>query len=174
MIATIIYSILAILTVVLTAVLVRQARGAYTGGIEPETENLRARTDAQSLRLAARIFDPADYLWLRNELGFPQGAELLARHRRAMALEWLRALRGSYLELLRVPEAPGDGAVTGCEPTSWKLLWLAMRFHMLVAYALFVVRFFGPYHSVVPSLQWVYPRLAFLYPKEHLRTPAVR
>jgi hypothetical protein len=34
-------------------------------------------------------------------------------------------------------------------------LWLTGRFQILVSYALFVVKLFGPYHRLIPSFSWV-------------------
>ena len=111
--------------------------------------------NASFLQLGDKIFDPRDYRWLRYELSFPGAAEDLARHRRWLAAEWLKSLRNSFQELVRTPEPAAANA--GCESpsSSWRLLWLTIRFHFLVSYALFVIRIFGPYHQLIPSFAWL-------------------
>lgn len=121
----------------------------------PHQDDLQSQWDGPCLSLGERIFDPADYLWLRHELGFPELAGTLARARREMALRWLRAIRNSFEGLVRVPQSAGASRARG----SWKLLRLALRFHILLGYATLVVRLFGPYHRLVPSLHWVPPLL---------------
>ncbi len=107
--------------------------------------------DNESLRLAERIFDARDFEWLRTELCFPQAAEALKRHRQTLAMQWLRALRASFKELVRLPETPAlDGPRLGA--SSLEVLWLTLRFHFLINYALLMVSLFGPYHRIVPVL----------------------
>ena len=107
--------------------------------------------DLTSLRLAERIFDPADRDWLRNEVCFPQAAEVLARHRKALAIHWLKAFRNSFNELVRIPDA-ASGEPSSSGSSSLGIFWLMLRFQFLIAYALLMVRAFGPYHRIVPVL----------------------
>ena len=72
-----------------------------------------------------------------------------------MALQWLRALRRSFDELVRVPETPQDREAASESVPSWPLLWFTLRFHLLVSYALLVVRVLGPYHRLNPPANCV-------------------
>jgi hypothetical protein len=151
-----VYTLIALAVLVLTVSLARAGR--------PVAEELRQTaqplrrgeaTDASFLQLGDKIFDPRDYRWLRYELSFPGAAEELARHRRRLAIEWLESLRNSFKELVRTPEPEAAKDESEYAFSSWKLLWLTLRFHFLVSYALFVVRFFGPYHQLIPSFAWI-------------------
>ena len=107
------------------------------------------------LIFAERIFDPTDYKWLHDELCFPNAARLLASHRKRLAIHWLKALRNSFNELVRMPDpATADGKEAPGNST-WQLFWLTLRFHFILSYAFLVVRLFGPYHRLVPYLGWV-------------------
>ncbi len=149
-----IYTLIALMIVIVAAVLARQTRGTIPTELESDEDLDQSTWDGPSLSLAERIFDPSDYEWLRDELGFPQAAELLAAHRRQMALKWLRALRTSFKELVRNPELGGAEDEKGAACQGWQLLWMTLRFQFLLSYALFVVRLFGPYHRLAPSLRW--------------------
>ncbi len=109
--------------------------------------------------LAERIFDPADYLWLRDELGHPGLARALARSRKRVALHWLSALERSFEDLVRVAECSPPQANRGEVLSSWQPLARTLRFHFLLGYAQLVVRIFGPYHRLVPRLNWCPPVL---------------
>lgn len=155
MTSIVIYSLIAALILILAAVLVRQRlEGAAAEG-EGEANYLQGLLDGSCLSLAERIFDPADYLWLRYKIGYPQLARELASSRKKSAVRWLKALGHSFNELLRVPEPSASRGDDRGGPESWGLLWLTLRFHLLLAYALFVVRLFGPYHRLIPSFTWV-------------------
>ena len=158
MTSIVIYALLSILLLVLAAVLVRQSHEAGPAEIEGERDYFQDRWDGPSLTLAERLFDPADYVWLRDRVQFPHIARFLVRSRKQMALRWLKALRSSFDDLVRTPEpTTSDGRAT--EPLqNWKLLWLILRFQCLIGYAMFVVRFFGPYHRLIPPLGWVRPK----------------
>ncbi len=112
------------------------------------------------LRLGDQIFDSGDYLWLRDEVSFPDAAELLARQRRELAIKWLRSLEDLFKELARTP---GQNALGGDAPDArgwprtstvrdWRLFWSGLRFQFLLNYASIVVLLFGPYHRIVPPL----------------------
>lgn len=121
---------------------------------EDDRDLVRALDEEVSLGLASRIFDPADYHWLRDTIGFPQLAESLLRRRRDLALRWLRALRTSHNELVRSPRL--SEATAGADsPGSWAILFLTLRFQLLLAHAQATVYLFGPYHPLVPSLGWL-------------------
>lgn len=107
------------------------------------------------LDLSERIFDPSDHRWLEQELAFPKLAKALVKARKQLAIQWLRALQSSFDDVVRaqgtaLSEAPEDNS-----PAAWQMLWLTLRFKLLISYALFVVRVFGPYHRLLPSFSWV-------------------
>jgi len=153
MTAALLYSAIALAVLLLAVVLLRPwaepARGEAEIDLEEDAQGLLAES---SVRLVERVFDPRDYRWLRDEIGLPDLARSLAQARRQLALKWLRALRRSFAESLRTPQPPE--ASLDEVPGSWRLLWLTLRFHFLLSYALWVVRFFGPYHRLIPSLDW--------------------
>ncbi len=159
-----VYTLIAIAVLVLTVSLVRIAPSHVTEELQQAAEPWRPGEgiNASFLQLGDKIFDPRDYRWLRYELSFPGAAEDLARHRRRLATEWLESLRNSFQELVRTPEPECAEGESESTLSSWKLLWLTLRFHLLVSYALFVIRFFGPYHQLIPSFAWLdaLPRLA--------------
>lgn len=110
-----------------------------------------SQLDGISLRLAERIFDARDPEWLDKDLCFPEAAAVLERHRKALAIQWLKALRNSFKAFVRMPEPATLGAAQS-ESSAGRLLWLTLRFHFLINYALLMVRLFGPYHRMVPIL----------------------
>lgn len=150
------YAIIAVLMILVVVLLVREARTDEPTEAPLEREDAQGRWDEQFLNLSERIFDPADYFWLRHDLGHPHLARALARSRKRLALRWLRALKTSFDELIRTPDpAFQDGEATP-RPASWHLLWLTLRFHFLLGYALWVVQLFGPYHRLIPPFAWVH------------------
>ncbi len=149
----VIYATIAILIIVLAAWLGRQRRenATFAIGIQQDA-TVGNPWENGCLRLAERIFDSTDYLWLRDEVRNPALARILARSRKQMALGWLQTVRRSFAALVRTPEpVPSRGSEV---TSSTELLLLTLRFHFLLAYALFVVRIFGPYHRLIPSLRW--------------------
>jgi hypothetical protein len=146
------YCIIAILVLVVAVLLLRP--GSEGPPAEPE-EYAQGLWDSPGWNLAERIFDSSDYLWLRNELRFPHLAKVLAHSRRQLALKWLRGLRRSFDELARTPESNTPDAAPLDAPSSWELLRLTLRFHLILSYAVLVVRLFGPYHRLVPSYGWM-------------------
>jgi hypothetical protein len=130
-------------------------QGRETTVADAETEFDRGLLDESALYLAERIFNPADYRWLRDELGFPHLARILARQRRELAIRWLRGFRSSFNLLVRASQ-PNEGAESpDSDPAGWSILFQTLRFHFLLIYALLVVRLFGPYHRLVPSFGWL-------------------
>jgi hypothetical protein len=148
------YSIIALLTIVIVALLLRPGRDASPAGRARDTISAEGLWDSAGLSLAERILDPADYYWLRDELGFPTLAESLREHRKRLALDWLKAVRRSFVEMVRTPESLAPGSPEAGKQESWELLRITLRFHFFLIYALLVVRFFGPYHRLIPSLGW--------------------
>jgi hypothetical protein len=104
------------------------------------------------LTVAEKIFDRADYLWLRDKVGFPLLAQSLCRSRQQMAIKWLRAVRRSFNDVVLTQAPVPDPIAPPRGPGSWELLWMTLRFHLLLTYAALVVRVFGPYHRLVPPL----------------------
>ena len=106
------------------------------------------------LHLSERIFDPSDARWLANELAFPKLAEALILERKRLAIRWLEALQASFEEVVRTPELTPSETPEASSDSGWQMLWLILRFKFLVSYALLVVKLFGPYHRLIPSLSW--------------------
>jgi len=149
------YSVIAVLIILVVALLLRPSREGAAADAEISGEHARGLCDGSGLSLAERILDPADYLWLRDELGFPELAKALARSRQQMALKWLRAVRRSFDELVRTPEPSSPGGPPSDSAESWQLLRLTLRFHLVLGYAFLVVWFCGPYHRLILPLGWV-------------------
>lgn len=155
MIAVLIYSFLALLIIVGVVFLIRSRRADAIPDAEVSLDGIGAFWEGPELSLAERIFDRTDYLWLRDQVGFPTLAQFLLRSRRQMALAWLRTVRRSFDKLLRTPGPMPAAHDPASAPESWDLLWLTLRFHLVLNYAILVVRLFGPYHRLVPSVHWM-------------------
>ena len=168
------YPIIALLIIAIVALLLRPSRHDYAPERNSRQEFANGLWESQGLSLAERILDPADYFWLRDELGFPSLAESLRHHRKHLALKWLNAVRSSFSEVVRTPEAASHSWTGGETPESWQLLRLTLRFHLLLGYAIFVVRFFGPYHRLIPSFTWMGSRWGALPQSEVERGPSLR
>ena len=156
MTTAIMYSALAVLLLVGLAMLLHWMENPQAS-VGDDQESSQGLWEPAGLTLAERIFDPADYYWLRDSVGFPHLADSLYETRRRLALAWLRAARSSFEDLLRIPEPP---QALGGGPTSRstrQLLGQVLRFQLVLAYAAFVVRYFGPYHSLVPGFRWISP-----------------
>jgi len=153
-----VYSTIAILALVAIAWLARE-RSPGAGGrtrdmASAQRTGLGVPGNGQFLKISDRIFDPGDFVWLRDAVGRRDLARQLAASRQRLAVQWLRTLRYSFNELLRTPQpAPLQGNADSAQG-SWELLWLTARFHLLLAYAVSAVRIFGPYHRLVPSPNW--------------------
>jgi hypothetical protein len=147
----VLYALIAVFLLIASFWLLR--KGAQNAvDAEPE-EGLTPleQLEGAALKLAERIFDPSDYDWLNKELCFPEAAVILSRHRKSLAVQWLKTFRNSFKEFVRVPN-PAEGSSSSAGPSGWELLWLTLRFHFLINYALLMVRTFGPYHRIVPIL----------------------
>jgi hypothetical protein len=166
----ILYTILALSILVLAAWLARGSSPRSKADSGREGDFANCLLDPRFLELADRIFDPTDYRWLHDDMCFPEAARSLAGHRKDLAIQWLRALGRSFKELVRLPEADTDpGEATGVR-AGWQLLWLTVRFHLLLSYALLVVHLFGPYHRLLPHLGWIESVRAVGFRKARLGT----
>ncbi|HZP02558.1 MAG TPA: hypothetical protein VFD30_19915 [Terriglobia bacterium] len=149
MTSILIYPALAVLVLALAILLARRNRPAPLV-LEGQGKFGQELWEDAGLRLAERVFDSSDYFWLRDEVGFPELACVLKQTRQSIALDWLLALRRSFHQLVLIPEtaSPGGGRESGLR--SWMMLWHTLRFQFVLAYAIFVVRHFGPYHRMIP------------------------
>jgi len=152
---TLIYAAIAIAFLILVIGFLRKAL------LDDPDEALTEKSYAASvgngrwLDLSERIFDPSDVRWLAEELAFPKLAKILITERRRLAIRWLKALQASFDEVVRTPEIIPNDAAMPASTGSWQMLWLTVRFKLLVSYALLVVRLFGPYHRLMPSIAWI-------------------
>ena len=109
----------------------------------------------EGLSIAERILDSSDYLWLRDEVQFPDLAKLLLQERKRLALAWLRSVRGAFRDVVRTPEALPAPEFARASKSDWAQTLLTLRFNLLLLYATLVVHAFGPYHRMIPSLRWL-------------------
>jgi hypothetical protein len=151
---TFIYAAIAIAFLVLVLGLFRKSLS--NGGGESFSDGRPARVigNGRWLNLSERIFDFTDARWLQEELGLPNLARTLVFGRKRLAICWLEALQSSFDELVRTPQYPlSDEEATSAG--GWQMLWFFLRFKVSISYALFVVKWFGPYHRLIPSFSWV-------------------
>jgi len=154
MTALFVYILIAILILVVLAWLARETQTSEPGDAATRQYALMPPGNGQFLKISDRIFDSGDFLWLRDAVGRPDLARTLARSRQRLAVQWLEILKDSFHELVRTPEPASLQGNANPGPGSWELLWLTVRFHLLLAYALLAVRIFGPYHRLVPFPNW--------------------
>jgi len=148
------YVVVAVLILAIAVVLARQSRYPIGEETESAKEFKGGLLETSSLDLAERIIDPSDFRWLRDDLCFPELARMLARHRKEMALRWLRGLRSAFNEMVREPHVAGaSDADDGRQ--ALRMALLTLRFHALLSFAILMVWMFGPYHSIVPSFGWL-------------------
>ncbi|HLY61146.1 MAG TPA: hypothetical protein VKV95_10390 [Terriglobia bacterium] len=160
MIPLIAYIAAAALLLASALLLIFRGRNQATLRSDSEREiNLRF-LENPGLDLAERIFDPADFCWLRDELKFPEQATVLALQRKEMALLWLRCLRASFNELVRIPQSAGTSSENDSESSGWATTFYTLRFQFLLAYAMMVVWLFGPYTRIAPSFNFLRPILS--------------
>lgn len=150
-----IYAAVAIAFLILVVYLIQKPRPldsdeTATQGISPPSLG-----NGRWLDLSERIFNPSDARWLEQELAFPKLAEALMLGRKRLAIRWLKALQASFDELVRTPEVSPNETAEFKSVGGWQMLWLTLRFKLLVYYALFMVKLFGPYHRLIPSFSWV-------------------
>jgi hypothetical protein len=155
MTAVLAYCAFALLIFVAVVFLLRARRAETVSVVEFGRDGEEAPWEEPDLSLAERIFDRADYTWLRDEVGFASLAESLLHTRTQMALHWLHGLRKSFDKLVRdLGHAPGAHRSTTTRE-NWNFLLLTLRFHFVVGYAILVVRLFGPYRRLIPSFGWM-------------------
>jgi len=155
MTAVLTYSAIALLMLAVVVLLARPRQAGPIQEIEICSDEGGASWEGPDLSLAERIFDRTDYLWLRDQVGFAPLAESLLRSRTQMALQWLRAVRRSFDKLVRTPATPPGTHNPAAARESLNLLRLTLRFHLIIGYAILVVRLFGPYHRLIPSFGWM-------------------
>jgi hypothetical protein len=148
-----IYAAAAVLFLLLVLGLIRRTRHQEMSECPPEPFSFGA-TDGRWLGLSERIFDPSDARWLAEELAFPQLAATLTRARKQMAVRWLETLQSSFDEVVRTPGLNTDEFPESDPYMGWRMLWLTLRFKVLVSYALFIVKTLGPYHRLIPAGTW--------------------
>ncbi len=152
---TLIYAALAIAFLLLILGLFRKPRSHESDEVIPDSHSAPNVENGRWLDLSERIFDPADGDWLAEELAFPKLAESLSLGRKRLAIRWLQTLQASFDEVVRTPEPTSSLDLTANSAGSWRMLWLTLRFKFLVSYALLMVKWFGPYHRLVPSFSWL-------------------
>ena len=150
------YVVIAVLILAIAVMLARQDHSPIDVETETGKEFNRNLLEKSCLDLAERIFDPADYRWLRDDLCFPQAARALARHRKEMALRWLRGMRSSFNELVREPLPIGEMGGPDEGLPGWAMAFHTLRFHAMLSFAMIMVWTFGPYHGIVPSFNWLW------------------
>ncbi len=152
---TFIYVAIAIAFLILVLGLFRKTRSLEPDECRPDNPPVPSIGTGRWLQLSERIFDPSDARWLEEELAFPKLASALMLERQRLAIHWLEALQASFDDLVRTPEIATSEAPETNSSGSWQMLWLTIRFKLLVSYALLVVKLFGPYHRLIPSFSWV-------------------
>jgi len=148
-------ALLSIAFLVVVMVLLRRSSTVSSDDAMAERNRAPSMGSSRWMDLSERIFDPADARWLAEELAFPALAAALTEQRKQLAIRWLETLQASFDDLVRTPEPALDQDTEAMSTESWKMLWLTVRFKLLVSYALLVVRVFGPYHRLIPSFSWV-------------------
>jgi hypothetical protein len=148
------YATIAIAFLILVLGLLRKARSDEFHESIPISHPAPSIDDARWLNLSERIFDPSDARWLKEELAFPTLAEVLTLGRKRLAIRWLEALQSSFEEVVRTPDLTLGEASEASPRGNWQMLWLTLRFKLLISYALIVVKLFGPYHRLIPSFSW--------------------
>ena len=152
---TLIYAAIAIAFLILVLGLFGKTRLHESDECLPDNHTAHGTGNGRWLDLSERIFDPSDARWLLEELAFPKLAKALMLGRKRLAIRWLEALQASFDDVVRTPEITPSESSTASSPGSWRMLWLTLRFKLLVSYALLVVKLFGPYHRLIPSFSWV-------------------
>jgi hypothetical protein len=153
---TFIYAAVAIAFLILVLGFLRKPGAPDLDEVAEERTRFAPRvSNGRWLDLSERIFDPADIHWLEQELVFPRLAQTLRNDRKLLAIRWLEALQASFDELVRTPEIGSSESPEAGAAPYWQMLWMTIRFQLLITYALFMVRAFGPYHRLIPSFAWV-------------------
>ena len=149
-----IYVVAAIVFLLLVLGLVRKDRVPEADDCLFDSRSVPRIDNGRWLELSERIFDPSDVRWLEEELAFPKLAHCLRLGRKRLAIRWLEALQASFDDLVRTREVAPDDEAAQTGPGGWRMLWLTLRFKLMISYAMLVVRLFGPYHRLIPSLSW--------------------
>lgn len=152
---TFVYAAFAIAFLVLVLGVVRKSDALDVDEVMAQKTLAPISNSGRWLDLSDRIFNPADVHWLENELAFPKLARALTLERKRLAIRWLEALQASFDEFVRTPEIAQGNMPDASSTHHWQTLWLTFRFKFLIAYALLMVRTFGPYHRLIPSFAWV-------------------
>ena len=105
-----------------------------------------------SLQIVRRIFDPADYLWLKDTLKAPSLAREMELVRKNLAMRWLSQAEADFRELIRTfREGPGTEIDHG--PVSeMSLLRHSASVHALLILARVSVSMLGPFNSLSNTL----------------------
>lgn len=146
-------ALVALLILIVAGLLVRRNQQYRARSAEAVANEPLCWWEESGLVLGERIFDPADCRWLRDEIGHRDLERVLARERRRAALQWLKAIKSSFDDLVLLPASAY--ANTQAALPDWKMFWLTFRFHALVGSAILAVRLFGPYHRLIPPLNWL-------------------
>jgi len=108
---------------------------------------------SDSLQMARQIFDPTDYLWLKEGMKKPRLAHELKVVRRCLALQWLSELQEDFRKLIAgYRETPGR-VVSGGLATQVSIVRYSLSFYWLLAFAKVSVLVLGPYTNF-SSLLW--------------------
>jgi hypothetical protein len=152
---TLIHAAIAIAFLILVLGLFEKTRSHEPDECVPDNHSAPSIGNGRWLQLSERIFDSSDAHWLAEELAFPKLAKALMLGRKRLAIRWLEALQASFDDLVRTPQTTPSEAAGANSAGSWRMLWLTIRFKLLVSYALLVVKLFGPYHRLIPSFSWI-------------------
>lgn len=147
-----------VISVAFLLLAVRLSRGTRpcANGEDPaDNMLLRGIEHRPWLHLSERIFDPSDIRWLEQELGLPILAGELIAARKQLAIYWLEALRFSFDEFVRTPQYSFSDESEVPSTGGWQMLWFTARFKISITYALLMVKWFGPYHRLIPSFSWL-------------------
>lgn len=132
------------------------------GGARTETlEEDRCAWNLDSFQVATRIFDPADYLWLRDDLRLPLLARELERSRKRLASQWLADVVIEYREIVAGPRKNSVTTSPLSVPVEVSLLRQTVTFYALIALARLTISLFGPY-TKLNSILWAYQYAASL------------
>ncbi len=156
---TIVYTIIAAFVFLVIALWARQTLRGEPPEVAVGEDHVQGLLDGLGIALAERVFDSTDYIWLRDSIGLPHLARELAHSRKQLALHWLKNLYSLFNRLLSTSLDFCETGRRGSQKR--KVFWLTLRFHLFLVYALVAVRLFGPYHRLVPALNWkrLWPKL---------------
>lgn len=145
----------AIAFLILVLILFRRNQSKEPTGTLNDVQICRKLEHGGWLHLSERIFDPVDAQWLGEELSLPRLAEALTLSRKRLAICWLEALQSSFDEFVRTPQYLLGEEFGTTSAEGWQMLWFSLRFKISLSYALLIVKWFGPYHRLIPTFSWV-------------------